>query len=81
MPHSSGDAWGGDILAAACTHLGSTVQPNLFEGTWIAAPYIEGHYCQNGGVRIEAGQIQLPKGPGLGVLPDETLFGAASFSC
>ena len=75
LPHTSDDAWGGDILAAACTHLGATVQPDLFEGTWIAAPYIDGHYCSEGGVRVGAGEIVLPEKPGLGVYPDETLFG------
>ena len=75
LPHTSDDAWGGDILGAACAHLGSTVRADLFEGTWLAAPYIDGHYCRDGGVRVEGGQITLPKGPGLGVFPDETLFG------
>ncbi len=42
------DAWGGDILAAACTHLGAT---DYF-------------------------RINLPKGAGLGVVPDEAMFGA-----
>ena len=75
LPHTSDDAWGGDILAAACVHLGATVRPDLFEGTWVAAPYIAGHYGEDAVVQIEGGHIALPKGSGLGVIPDETLFG------
>ena len=51
------------------------MQPRLNEGVWIAQPYIDGHYDAAGGIRVEGGHIQLPKGPGLGVTPDETLFG------
>lgn len=82
MPHTCDDAWGGDIIAAACTHIGATVLPRLSEGVWLAAPYIEGHYDPENGIRIEAGHIRLPKGPGLGITPDENRFGApvASYS-
>lgn len=76
LPHTCDDAWGGDIIAAACTQIGATVAPELCDGIWLAAPYIEGHYDPDNGVRIEAGQIARPKGPGLGVLPDAALFGA-----
>jgi L-alanine-DL-glutamate epimerase-like enolase superfamily enzyme len=81
MPHTCDDAWGGDVIAAACTQIGATVQPRLNEGVWLAQPYIEGHYDPDNGVRIEGGHIRLPNGPGLGVVPDESLFGApiASF--
>lgn len=81
LPHTCDDSWGGDIIAAACTQIGATVRPDLLEGVWLAAPYIEGHYDAEKGVRIENGHIALPKGPGLGVRPDEALFGApvASF--
>ncbi len=81
LPHTCDDAWGGDIIAAACTHVGATVSPRLMEGVWLAAPYIEGHYDPRGGIEIEGGHIRLPAGPGLGVEPDETVFGApvASF--
>lgn len=81
MPHTCDDAWGGDILASACTHLGATVHPSLSEGVWIAEPYIERHYDEHHGPRIEDGHIALPKGPGLGVVPDAAIFGApvASF--
>jgi L-alanine-DL-glutamate epimerase-like enolase superfamily enzyme len=81
MPHTCDDAWGGDIIAAACTHIGATVQPRLCEGVWLAQPYIEGHFDPENGVAIEGGHIKLPRGPGLGVTPDESIFGApvASF--
>lgn len=81
MPHTCDDAWGGDILAAACLHIGATVQPHLNEGVWVAAPYIEGHYDERNGPRIEGGHLRLPEGPGLGVVPDESKFAApiASF--
>lgn len=80
MPHTCDDAWGGDIIAAACTHIGATVQPRLNEGVWLAAPYIEGNYDPENGVRIEGGHIALPRGPGLGITPDEATFGAPAAS-
>lgn len=76
VPMSVDDSWGGDIIAAACVHLGATVAPELFRGTWLAAPYIEHHYDPANGVRIEKGEISVPVGPGLGIVPDESLFGA-----
>lgn len=81
LPHTCDDSWGGDIIAAACTQVGATVQPRLMEGAWIAQTYIDGHYDSRNGVKIEGGHIRLPKGPGLGVVPDEGIFGApvASF--
>ena len=75
LPHTCDDSWGGDIIAAACTHIGATVAPRLNEGVWLAQPYIEGHYDPNGGVSIESGHIRLPEGPGLGITPDESRFG------
>lgn len=82
LPHTCDDAWGGDIIAAACTHVAATVKPKLLEGVWIAQPYIEGHYDAENGIVIEDGHIRLPSGPGLGITPDERLFGdpVASFS-
>ena len=71
LPHTCDDAWGGDMIAAACAHIGSTVDPRLFEGTWIAQEYIEGHYDSKNPVIIDAGHIRVPSGPGLGVNPDE----------
>jgi len=80
LPHTCDDAWGGDIIAAACTHIGATVSPRLNEGVWLAQPYIEGNY-DKAGVNIVGGHIRLPEGPGLGVVPEEGIFGApvASF--
>ena len=82
MPHSCDDAWGGDVIAAACAHIGATVDPRLNEGVWIAEPYIDRHYDPVGGIRVHDGHIRLPDGPGLGVVPDQTLFGdpVATFS-
>lgn len=69
------DSWGGDIIAAACVHMGATVRPDIFRGTWLAAPYIDHHYDPTGGVSIRDGWIDVPTAPGLGVKPDEALFG------
>lgn len=80
LPHTCDDSWGGDIIAAACVQIGTTVAPELMEGVWLAAPYIEGHYDRNNGVAIRDGHIARPKGPGLGVAPDEGQFGAPVFS-
>lgn len=81
LPHTCDDAWGGDIIAAACTHIGATVAPSLNEGVWLAAPYIDGNFDPENGLRIEGGHIALPPGPGLGIVPDESRFGnpVASF--
>ncbi|MEO1650606.1 MAG: enolase C-terminal domain-like protein, partial [Pseudomonadota bacterium] len=80
-PQTCDDSWGGDIIAAACTHIGATVRPDLFEGAWLAAPYIAGNYDPKNGIKIKDGHIALPSGPGLGISPDESVFGppAASF--
>ena len=75
LPHTCDDAWGGDIIAAACAHIGATVRPSLNEGVWLAAPYIEGHYDAQNGVSIVDGHIARPTGVGLGVVPDEAAFG------
>jgi 4-hydroxyproline betaine 2-epimerase len=75
LPHTCDDAWGGDIIAAACTHMGATVHSRLNEGVWLAQPYIKGHYDSHNGVKIEGGHICLPTGPGLGIVPDEGIFG------
>jgi len=81
LPHTCDDAWGGDIIAAACTHIASTVPSEQMEGAWLAPPYIEGHYDSKNGIRIEGGHIARPTGSGLGITPDESLFGAPVFSC
>ncbi len=64
---------GGRMIDAILTN---TILPRLSEGVWIAQPYIEGHYDRANGIRITGGHIDLPEGPGLGVVPDESLFGA-----
>jgi 4-hydroxyproline betaine 2-epimerase len=76
MPHSCDDAWGSDVIAAACAHLASTVEPRRFEGAWIAQEYIEGHYDEANPVRIEGGHIRVPQAPGLGVRPEQRKLGA-----
>ena len=58
LPHSCDDSWGGDIIAAACTHIGATVAPELLEGVWLAAPFIDGHYDSENGIRIDGGHIK-----------------------
>lgn len=63
-------------LSPQPARMGATVRPALNEGTWVAQPYIEGHYDSRGGITVEGGHIRLPQGPGLGIEPDETLFGA-----
>ncbi len=82
LPHTCDDSWGGDIIAAACVHMAATVKPKLLEGVWLAQPYTADHYDPVNGITIENGHINLPKGPGLGINPDESLFGKplASFS-
>lgn len=75
LPHTCDDAWGGDIIHAACTHIGATVSPRLNEGVWLASPYVEGHYDQRNGIDIVGGHIKLPTGPGLGVVPEDGMFG------
>ena len=82
LPHTCDDAWGSDIIAAACTHIGATVTPKLNEGVWIAQPYIEGHYDSENGIEIKDGHIAVPTGLGLGINPDKEVLGqpCASFS-
>jgi len=75
LPHTCDDSWGGDIIAAACTQIASTIQPKLLEGTWIAAPYIDGHYDDKHGIDVFDGHIAVPRGPGLGITPEDDYFG------
>lgn len=81
MPHTCDNTWGGDIIAAACVHVGATVQPRLLEGVWVAESYMNDHYDSKNPVRVEGGHIRVPTGAGLGVVPDDGVFGApvASF--
>lgn len=82
MPHTTDDNWGGDIIAAACVSLGATVQPKLLEAVWLADSHMDIHYDSTNPVEIINGHIKVPTGPGLGVIPDEGVFGApvASYS-
>ncbi|MGB1251532.1 MAG: mandelate racemase/muconate lactonizing enzyme family protein [Candidatus Promineifilaceae bacterium] len=80
LPHTCDDAWGGDILAAACLHIGATVAPRLCEGVWIAAPYIEGHYDPENGIETKNGWLDLPQRDGLGVHPDVSCWGSPVYS-
>ena len=80
LPHTCDDSWGGDIIAAACTHIGATVNPVLNEGVWLAQPYISTPYDADGGIVIEGGHIAVPQGPGLGIDVDESLFGTPVMS-
>ncbi|MEI9425411.1 mandelate racemase [Mesorhizobium sp. Cs1299R1N1] len=78
MPHTSDDSWGGDIIGAACVHLGATVKPSLFEGcSWVNEILDESHYDPNSALRVIDGHVLLPARPGLGLEIDETMFGAA----
>ena len=68
---SCDDTWGGDITNATCAHLGATVRPDLFIGTWIAQRYTSSSYAmETPQVTNPDGHIQIPDGPGLGVEPD-----------
>ena len=71
LPHTVDDAWGGDIIAAACTHLAATVEPRQLDGVWLAEPYLAEHYDPDNGIRIRDGHI----GTGLGVNIDPARFG------
>lgn len=75
LPHSCDDAWGGDIIAAACVHLAATVEPRRMEGAWIAQEYIDGHFDPGNPVVIREGHIAVPQRPGLGVKPEPGMFG------
>lgn len=75
MPHTVDDSWGGDIIAAACVQVGATIRPDLFEGTWIAEPFIGPSYDPHSPVRVVNGFIPVPERPGLGVLPDDDVLG------
>ena len=75
MPHTCEDTWGGDIVFAAVLHLASTVEPRLLEAVWTSGNYIEGNYDSRNGIRIKEGWFDLPSGHGLGITPDEGVFG------
>lgn len=74
-PHTVDDAWGGDVIAAACLHLAATVDPRLLDGVWIAEPHVAEHLDPDHGPRVRDGRLALPAGAGLGVVPREELLG------
>ena len=71
QPMTCEDSWGGDIIAAACVHMGATMDPKLLEAVWISDNYIDGKYDEENPITA-GGQIKVPIGPGLGVNPDTT---------
>ncbi len=71
IPMTSDDTWGGDITNAATVHVGASVPPAIFEGTWIGEPYTASSYATTTPAISNAdGTITVPEGPGLGVEPD-----------
>jgi L-alanine-DL-glutamate epimerase-like enolase superfamily enzyme len=70
-PISCDDSWGGDIVAAACVHMGATIAPKLLEGVWISDNYIEGNYDEENPI-CAGSRIKIPTGPGLGINPDSS---------
>lgn len=75
LPHTCDDSWGGDIVAAACIHMGATVAPAQLEAVWLSTPYVENSYVPEAPVTVQAGHVALPEGPGLGITPDPAGFG------
>jgi L-alanine-DL-glutamate epimerase-like enolase superfamily enzyme len=69
LPITSDDSWGGDLVASACLQLGATIHPQLCDGVWVAAPYIDGHYDPDNGLSVKQGKLSLPSGFGLGIEP------------
>ena len=74
-PTSCDDSWGGDIIAAACVHVGATLDPKLSRGAWISDPYQVAHYDEEHGPRIVNGTIAVPPGHGLGITIPSEYFG------
>lgn len=75
-PTSFDDSWGGDVISAACAHVGSTMPMPLSRGAWTSTPYQAEHYDEVNGVRIVDGMVPLPAGgPGLGLVIPDGFFG------
>lgn len=71
VPHTCDDTWAGDIGTAAKVHMGASVDPYLYEGTWIAEPYMSWSYpMKTDTIDGSTGSIDVPSLPGLGVIPD-----------
>ena len=75
LPHTCEDSWGGDIIAAAVIHLAATVEPRFLEAVWTAGSYIEENYDPRNGINVDKGYFHVPRGPGLGISPDEFRIG------
>jgi L-alanine-DL-glutamate epimerase-like enolase superfamily enzyme len=58
----------------------ATVKENLLEGVWLAAPYIEGNYDEENGIKIENGHINVSQKAGLGLEINENKFNSPIFS-
>ncbi len=68
MPLTIDDTWGGDLVAAATIHMGSTVDPLLYEGTWTSWRYMDASYpTHTESIAPSGGTLPVPTGPGLGV--------------
>lgn len=68
VPLTCDDTWGGDLTNAATAHIGATVPPSIFEGTWIGEPYTASAYATTTPtISNQNGTITIPDGPGLGV--------------
>ena len=75
LPHTVDDSWGGNIVAAACAHMGATVSDKTLEAVWLATPYQAEHYGPDDPILVDQGHVNLPEGPGLGINPDPDQFG------
>ena len=80
LPHTVDDSWGGNIVAAACAHMGATVGEKTLEAVWLATPYQADHYGPDAPILVEDGHVNLPEGPGLGINPDPEQFAAPVLS-
>ena len=77
LPLTIDDTWGGDLVAAATIHMGSTVDPLLYEGTWTSWRYMDGSYpTLTDSILPTGGTLPVPTGPGLGVELDLDGLGA-----
>lgn len=69
------DTWGSDIATAAALALGASCDPRFLLNVCDLSGYVAPRLAPNGPTRRD-GRIAPPKGPGLGVEPDQTQLGA-----